>query len=869
MMGGHRDDERRGSIHRPGSGETPVDLEYAETPDLEGQTVGIRAIRSSRLAITCLVATTPFLGWFAWLAASRYEKERVESQFVELLTRQSTTIERTVGNLIEGLHAVQSLFLASETVTREEFATFSRGMLERHSEIGTVAWAPRAGSEDSFDGGDRYAALYLEPWEENGAQLGLDIASDPAHRKALMRAIVTHQASLTEPTDSIRPSLSGKGALVLLPVYEREGPSAALTVPEGIVLLELDYREVVEKALRLEPSDHHGWMRLQLVDRDAGGTESILLSSAKGEELPDVKEWTASSEIPVGGRTWVLRASPTPEFLAEHRTVQPVLLGLSTALITGLLFGALLGLAWRSRHLALRVRDRMVHRVLGSLQEGVIVSDGQGRVRFINGLIKRILGPQIAESPSDWATAAGCFRKDGRTPYPHEELPLARAIRGERVPVEEIFVRNSNVPEGMWLSVTGAPLLDETMRRQGGVVVVRDITENREKSAHLERLSSALDQTTDMVVITDHEGTIIYVNPAFFDQTGYTAEEALGKTPRVLRSGAHEAAFYRRMWETLLDGKVYRSIITNRKKNGEEYQVDQVISPITDEEGKPTHFVSVSRDITDRLKWEERSLEMRMASLVQERLYPQEALRVPGLDIAGVTLPAVETCGDYYDFIPAQDGKVYIAIGDICGHGFGSSLLMAETRAYLRGLVQIGGPLEKIVERLNTLLEADLADNYFVTLLLVVIDLASGSLSYVNAGHTPGYILRPDGTIELEMVCSGTALGIVPDSKYDPPEPTRFDPGETLLLLTDGIVEARARDRSFFGSERALAVLRRHHRERAERIVERLGQVVEEFTGSQLRSDDQTIVVGRRTTSAPVEQERRTSSGRLTRDGVA
>jgi len=554
--------------------------------------------------------------------------------------------------------------------------------------------------------------------------------------------------------------------------------------------------------------------------------------------------------------------------LEEHRTAEPLLLGISSAVITSLLFGALLALSRRARHRALRRRDRMVHRVLGSLQEGVIVSDGRGRIRFINGLIKRILGPQIAESPAEWMALAGCYRRDGTTPYPLEELPLARAIRGERVPLEELFVRNSNVPEGMWLSVTGGPLLDEERRCRGGVVVVRDITENKERGAHLERLSSALDQTTDMVVITDRQGEIIYVNPAFFEQTGFTPEEALGRTPRILRSGAHDTAFYEQMWKTLLAGKVYRSLVTNRKKNGEEYSVDQVISPITDEEGRPTHFVSVSRDISDRLKWEEKSLEMRMASMVQERLYPQEAPHVPGLDIAGVTLPAVETCGDYYDFIPARGGKIYLAIGDICGHGLGSSLLMAETRAYLRGLIQIGGPIEEIVERLNSLLEADLADNYFVTLLLIEIDPRSGRLVYVNAGHTPGYVLEASGAIKLEMTCTGTALGILPDSQYESLVPPNLEPGESLLLLTDGIVEARTRDRSFFGSERALEVLRRHRREPAERIVEELGRVVEAFTGSRLRKDDQTIVVCRRTAPIVVGSKGKERS-RLARDGMA
>jgi len=124
-------------------------------------------------------------------------------------------------------------------------------------------------------------------------------------------------------------------------------------------------------------------------------------------------------------------------------------------------------------------------------------------------------------------------------------------------------------------------------------------------NAQLRRLDRAIEQAAEAVVITDPQGEIEYVNPAFERITGYSRDEALGQNPRILKSGKHDRAFYRQMWETILAGKVWHGSLINRKKSGELYHEEMTIAPVLAESGTVVNFVAVKRDITERVRAEE------------------------------------------------------------------------------------------------------------------------------------------------------------------------------------------------------------------------------------------------------------------------
>ena len=121
----------------------------------------------------------------------------------------------------------------------------------------------------------------------------------------------------------------------------------------------------------------------------------------------------------------------------------------------------------------------------------------------------------------------------------------------------------------------------------------------------LRKLWRAVEQSADLVMITDREGIIEYVNPAFEALTGYSAGELLGQTPRILKSGQQKPELYRELWQTILSGSVFRCTMLNRRTNGEAFVAEKTITPLRDNDGKITHFISNDRDITERRRLED------------------------------------------------------------------------------------------------------------------------------------------------------------------------------------------------------------------------------------------------------------------------
>ena len=372
-----------------------------------------------------------------------------------------------------------------------------------------------------------------------------------------------------------------------------------------------------------------------------------------------------------------------------------------------------------------------------------------------------------------------------------------RALAGEEIQHELMLIRNPGQPEGVWISVSSKPLLDQAGIQRGAVAIFRDVTAAERAlrnhspglaqaaaratpsgsdwqaaleglelyRGHYERLCRAMEQTADSVVITDRQSRIEYVNPAFEATSGYTAQEVLGRKPSLLHSGQHDKQFYEALWARLDAGEPWRATIVNRKKSGELYWSEQTISPMKDDAGRITHFVSVLKDITEQRKQREQEFYLQLASEVQQHLYGG-ADSAAGFDMAGITCPADLTGGDYFDTILHPDGRVTVAIGDVSGHGVGSALVMASTRAYIRAFTRSETDAASLLRNLNGALTADLNEGRFVTLMLIQVDPRTRSIEYAGAGHLPCYLLRDDGGVELVLGSTGPPLGLLADAKY-------------------------------------------------------------------------------------------------------
>jgi serine phosphatase RsbU (regulator of sigma subunit) len=253
-----------------------------------------------------------------------------------------------------------------------------------------------------------------------------------------------------------------------------------------------------------------------------------------------------------------------------------------------------------------------------------------------------------------------------------------------------------------------------------------------------------------------------------------------------------------------------------------------------------------------KARWEAERLqeELRIARQIQQKLFPAAPLPLLGLDVVGASFPAEATGGDYFDYIPMADGGLAVVIGDVCGHGFGPALVMAELRAYLRAFLLTRTDVGEIVGLLNRALSGD--TDRFVTLFIAKLDPATWSLVYAGAGHLPGYHLDPAGNVKARLESTGMPLAVLPDSDYPAESIPPLEPGEMVLLLTDGIVEAHGPDQDLFGPERALQLVKAHRDRPAREILNTLFEDVREFCGPVAQLDDMTaIIIKASATAAP------------------
>jgi len=482
--------------------------------------------------------------------------------------------------------------------------------------------------------------------------------------------------------------------------------------------------------------------------------------------------------------------------------------------------------------------------IIRNLAEGVIVADRTGRIVIYNEKAREILGAGALDGPpEEWSRAYGCFLPDKTTPFPSDQLPLARALRGEPAPECEIFIRNRHRREGIWIRAWASPIRNAAAELLGGVVVFRNITRLKENDSRLRMLTSAVEQTADGILITDRRGVVEYVNPAFEQITGYRPEEMIGRTPRLLKSGAHDAAFYRQMWETITSGRPFRATLTNRRKDGRLFYAQQTITPMKERDGSIAHFVSVLKDVTEQTRAQEQEFHMRLARAVQQRYYSVAPPEIEGFDIAGTALPADRTGGDYFDFIQLAEGAVALAIGDVSGHGFSAALLMAELRGSLRAIACRNSDVGEILGYTNNVVLDDMEEGRFVTLNICRLHPALKTLVYSSAGHVPAYILDANGAVKHVLESTGPPLGLFAGYNYPISETIRIEAGEILVLVTDGVLENENSDEVPFGAERALAYIRSHSGESAGAIASGLCRAVAAYSRGAARTDDVAALI--------------------------
>ena len=293
------------------------------------------------------------------------------------------------------------------------------------------------------------------------------------------------------------------------------------------------------------------------------------------------------------------------------------------------------------------------------------------------------------------------------------------------------------------------------------------------------------------------------------------------------------------------------------RKDGAKRWIEGSVSLIIDEDGSVAGFRGIIRDITERKLAEEKVAiyskhleriiaDLNVAQEVQQNLLPRTSPKDKSFDIAGISLYCDETGGDYYDYIklPCLGPKVYaIVVGDVSGHGVSSALMMASVRAYLRGRALQSGSVAQILTDVNRLVSADtLETGQFMTLFLLAIDVQTGRITWVRAGHHPALFYSPFAGCCGELGGEGLPLGVTRNFEYKEYNATA-KPGEIFILTTDGVWEAQNDKGEMFGQKRFKEIIGNNAALAADGIRESIMEAVVAFQGKTPLDDDITLVV--------------------------
>ncbi|MGD9543793.1 MAG: PAS domain S-box protein [Methylocystis sp.] len=394
---------------------------------------------------------------------------------------------------------------------------------------------------------------------------------------------------------------------------------------------------------------------------------------------------------------------------------------------------------------------------------------------------------------------------------------------------------------------TGAPIFDDAGRLIKWRGVDHNITSRKKFEDLLRVRNRAIEAVPIGIAVWDAQAPgvpNVYVNPALSRITGFTREELLGHSLHLLEGPETDPAALEAVRAAIHQRGSCQVTVKFYRKDGTAFWDELLISPVANEAGRITHFVSVHADISDRRRVEESRHELEIAKHIQLSLLPNAPLRTPHMEIAGICVPATHVGGDYFDYFE-NSGVVDIVIADVSGHSVGAALIMTEVRSTLRAETRkatLSGPAE-LLRDLNELLHEDLfAADLFITMFYVRFLPQTRMLQYANAGHNPPLLLRAEGAACAQLDADGLVLGVLRAVDFKEGS-VELAAGDRLLFYTDGITEAQNRQGDFFGLERLSGSFMQHRGLSPGDLIKAVLADVRAFRGEAPATDDVAMVV--------------------------
>ncbi|MFA7257005.1 MAG: PAS domain S-box protein [Kiritimatiellales bacterium] len=583
-------------------------------------------------AVTCAVIMLLLTTGVAVLAHLTQKKTREES-FRSLAQLKTAVYLESLRNLRGDLNTLTCFFESSEWISRNEFNLFCRGFINNNN-IEACVWLPEVSSintaffekqiradgfpnfsiwqfdeqenqvpaqEDTF-----YPAFYIEPLSGHEKALGYNLDSEPLRRAAIREALRTGKATATDPITLITPPDKPPGFFIFQPVSAKKQKGVAgFAVRPEMLLAHQAYDSASETS----------GLSVSLFQLTMDHPPRLLACSQKpcDRDCWDLLKTDPYEIVPIFafGKTYALLIIPEKSWMSAHPLNNgPVTLFLGLAL-TALMTSLISILANRPFML-----ERLVQQRTNELRESEerfnIATASAGIGVWEHDLIHdTVSGNDLTASLYDlepgFKTGSGELWKHRIHPDDRKRTAdaIQQALNGQTTFDTEFRIIR---PDGEIRTVHAcAKVIRDTDGTPLRIIGInQDITERKNQEAERRRLSTAIEQSPETVVVTDLAGNIQYVNPAFETITGYSRTEALGKNPRMLKSEQHDAAFYSNLWKTITSGNIWTGRFINKRKTGELFTEEASISPVRDSSGAISGYVAVKRNITEELAREER-----------------------------------------------------------------------------------------------------------------------------------------------------------------------------------------------------------------------------------------------------------------------
>jgi len=513
----------------------------------------------------------------------------------------------------------------------------------------------------------------------------------------------------------------------------------------------------------------------------------------------------------------------------------------------------------------LRDSHERLHRILGTIPDGIINIDTRGQIVFVNEIALKILGTTRKELTGQICSTLiwGFTYPDGTT-MSEEDIPFNKVLVTGQIStgIESTITR----PDGrvVTLSVNVSPMRGPLGNVIGTVMSITDVSERKqieqelvETKAEAERrlweLEAFISSMADGIILFDKNYKLIAINNSALQLMGITRELAFDTWTTLYslqKLNGKPIPLEDYPSQLVLMGKTASELRFRMVTQWKESVVSMSASPVRDPKGEILGAALSFRDVADLVEFEHQREELlqrerHIADVLQRAVLPTEIIsNMRDYEIAVMYRPALreaEIGGDFYDIFDLGDGRLAVLLGDVVGKGLAAAIRVASARHSVRSYAFLDSSPARVMTLTNEALSRDVDDDtQLLTAFFAVLDPKAGTITYSSAGQEPPVVSCRSGCFELKDI-GGLPLGIMPGVSYE--EFCRpLDSEDIVVMVTDGITEARTLDSVQFSHEGLIDYVTRHREKPLEEIATGLMEAATKHAGGQLQ-DDAAIVI--------------------------